>query len=121
MDTVIKIIGIGIVILGVAYFAEPGIMKRLMAFFKQGERIYLAGVLRLVLGIVFLISARECAIRWVIIMLSIIFITGSSVIFMLGPAKFQGMISWAERQPSWILRIMAAVTAVVGGIIIYAA
>ena len=121
MDTLIKIIGIGIMILGVAYFAEPGFMKRLMAFFKQGERIYLAGVLRLVLGIVFLLSARECAIKWVIIMFSIIFIAGSAVIFMFGPAKFQKMISWAERQPYWIIRIIAVVTATIGGIIIYSA
>ncbi len=121
MDTLIKIIGIGIMILGVAYFAEPGFMKRLMAFFKQGERIYLAGVLRLVLGIVFLLSARECDNKWIIILFSIIFIAGGAIVFMLGPVKFQSYISWAERQPSWVLRIMAVVIAVVGGIIIYAA
>ena len=121
MDTVVKIIGIGIMILGVAYFAQPGIMKWLMIFFKQGERIYISGVMRLVLGIVFLLSARECSIRWIIILCSIIFIAGSAVIFMLGPRKFEPFISWAERQPAWVLRIIAVFVAVFGGIIIYAA
>jgi len=121
MAILIKIIGIIIMVMGIAYFAEPGIMKRVIFFFKQGERIYIAGVMRLVLGIVFLLAARACDITWIIILFSIIFIAGSAIIFMLGPKKFQSLLSWWERQPSWILRIAGVVTAVFGGIIIYAA
>ena len=62
MDIVIKIMGIVLVFLAVLYLLKPDIMKSLMEFFKQGKRIYFAGLIRIVLAIVFLLAARECDI-----------------------------------------------------------
>ena len=121
MDILIIIIGIVIMIMGVAYFAEPKIMKWLLNFFRQGERIYIAGIMRLVLGIIFLLSARQCDMTWIIILISIVFIAGSLLIFVLGPRRLNPIIEWWEKLPVWVLRILAVVMLAFGGLIIYAA
>ena len=74
MDIIIKIIGIAFILLAIVYLLKPDVMKALMEFFKQGRRIYFAGLIRFVLAIIFLLAARECDITWVIVAFGILFI-----------------------------------------------
>ena len=53
MNNVIKIIGIVFVVIAIVYFLRPDVMKWLMEFFKQGKRLYFAGLIRFALAIVF--------------------------------------------------------------------
>ena len=74
MDIVIKIVGIAIVFIAIVYLLKPDVLKRLMEFFKQGKRLYFAGLIRFALAIVFLLGARECDITWVIVVFGILFL-----------------------------------------------
>jgi len=121
MDTVIKIIGILIVLIAIVYLLKPGVMKRLMEFFKQGKRIYFAGLIRFILAIVFLLGARECDVTWVIVLFGILFIISGLLIFILGPEKVRAMLDWYDKQPVIILRVIALIALAVGAVIIYSA
>ena len=46
MDIVIKSLGIVVALIGIVYLLRPGVMKWLMEFFKQGKRIYFAGLIK---------------------------------------------------------------------------
>ncbi len=46
MDIVVKGLGIVFVVLAIVYFLKPDVMKWLMEFFKQGKRIYFAGLIK---------------------------------------------------------------------------
>lgn len=121
MDVVIKVIGIVIIAVGILYLLRPNVMKYFMAFFKKGKRIYLTGLIRLSLAIVFLLGARECDITWVIVAFGILFMVSGLLIFMLGPKKIKPILEWFEKQPLLILRLAAIIALAMGGIIIYAA
>jgi len=121
MDVVIKIIGIIIIVVGILYLLKPNLMKHLIAFFKKGKRIYLAGLIRLAFAIIFLLGARECDITWVIVAFGILFMVSGLLIFMLGPKKIKTIFEWFEKQPMLILRLIAIIALAMGGIIIYAA
>jgi uncharacterized protein YjeT (DUF2065 family) len=121
MDTVIKITGIVFVCAGILYFLKPAIMKSIMEFFRAGNRIYLAGILRFILAIVFLLGARECDITWVIVVFAILFMVSGLLIFILGPKKTGAILDWYLRQPLLIFRILAVVAMLIGGIIVYSA
>lgn len=121
MDIVIEIIGIAIVCIAIVYLLKPDVMKRLMEFFKQGKRIYFAGLIRFALAIVFLLSARECKRFWVIFAFGILFIIGGLLIFILGPEKIRVMINWYQKQSALLLRVIAVIALAIGAVIIYSA
>lgn len=121
MDIVIQIIGIVIVFLAVLFLIKPDIMKRLLEFFKQGKRIYLAGLVRLVLAVVFLLAARECDITWVIVIFGILFLISGLSIFMIGAERLRPMLTWFQNQSALFRRVMAAIVLAVGAVIIYSA
>ena len=121
MAVVIKIIGAAIILLGLLYIVKPQIMKSLLEFFKKGSRIYIAALLRLTLAVVFLISAAECRIRWVIIALGILMMLGGLLIFALGPRRISPILEWWQRQSTLLLRVLAVIVLAIGAIIIYAA
>lgn len=121
MNTVIRIIGIAMVFIAVAYFARPGILRHLMEFFKQGRRIYFVALIRFVMAIVFLLGANSCNLPWVIIAFGVLFILSGLLIFILGPEKIRGIFEWYERQSVMILRLLAAVALVIGALVVYSA
>ena len=121
MDIVIKIIGIVFVCFAIVFLLKPAVMNYLMEFFKKGQRIYLAGLVRLVLAVVFLLGARECDITWVIVVFGILFLISGLLIFMLGPKKCKSMIDWYQKQSVLLLRVFAVIALAIGAIIIYSA
>jgi len=100
---------------------KPDVMKRIIEFFKQGRRMYFAGLVRFVLAVVFLLAASDCKMPWVIIVFGILFIIGGLLIFILGPEKVRSMLEWWQKQSVFILRVLALITLAVGAIIVYAA
>lgn len=118
---VIKSLGILFAIIGIVYLLRPDLIKWLMDFFKKGNRIYFAGVLRFALAVVFLVGARDCRYFWVIFAFGILFLIGGLLIFTLGPEKIRRMFDWYQGQPTLVFRAIALIVLVVGAIIIYSA
>ena len=121
MDIVIKGLGIVFCIMGIVYLLRPDIIKWLMEFFKQGKRIYFAGVIRFALAIVFFAGARECKYPWLIFAFGLLFIIGGLLIFVLGPEKIRRMLEWYQQQPVLIFRVIAVIVLAVGLIVIFSA
>jgi len=121
MDTVIKILGIIFVFIAIVYLLKPEAMNRMMDFFKQGKRIYFAGLIRFVLAVVFLLGARECDIPWVIATLGIVFLISGLLIFMLRLEKLKSILEWYQEQSLLLLRVIASIALLVGAIVIYSA
>ncbi|MBA7641618.1 hypothetical protein ES703_49303 [subsurface metagenome] len=121
MDIVIQSLGIVFALAGIVYLLRPDVMKWLMEFFKQGKRIYFAGLIRFALAIVFLVGARECKRFWVIFAFGILFIIGGLLIFTIGLERFKSIIDWWQKQSLLLLRVMALITLAVGAVIIYSA
>ncbi|MHC4116360.1 MAG: DUF2065 family protein [Planctomycetota bacterium] len=121
MNIAIKSLGILIALMGVAYLLKPVIIKRLMNFFKKGRRIYLPGLLRFALAVVFFLGARECRYFWVIFASGIIFLIDGLLIFTLGPERIRRILDWCEEQPMLIFRVIGLVVLAFGAVIIYSA
>jgi len=121
MDTAIKIIGVIIVSIAIVFLVKPTVMKLIIQFFKKGNRIYLAGLVRFALAVIFLLAARECDITWVILVFGILFLISGLLVFMLGPAKIGRMLDWYQKRPLILSRFMAVFILAVGAIIIYSA
>lgn len=118
---VIKLLGIVIALMGVAYLLRPQIVKRLMGFFKKGNRLYFPGLVRLALAVVFFVGARECRYFWSIFVLGVLFLVSGLLIFLLGPAKIRRLLEWYEKQPIFVFRVIAVIVTLVGAIVVFSA
>jgi len=121
MDIVIQSLGIVFCIIGIVYLLRPDVMKWLMEFFKQGKRIYFAGVIRFALAIVFFAGARECDKPWIIFAFGILFLISGLLIFVLGPEKVRRILDWYQKQPVLIFRVIAVIVLAIGVVIIISA
>jgi len=121
MAIVIKIIGLLLVLTAIFYLAKPDVIKHMMEFFRQGNRIYFAGLIRLILAVIFLAGARECDVTWLIFTLGILFLIAGILVFVLGTKKINAWIDWWLKKPLWALRLLSVLTLAFGGLIIYAA
>ena len=121
MAIVIKIIAIIFTVLGVVCLIKPGVLKTLMGFCTKGKRLYLAGLIRFILAIVFFLSARECDIPWVIVVFGILFLAGGLSIFLIPLEKLKSIVRWWQERGAWLIRVLAVITIAVGAIILYSA
>jgi uncharacterized protein YjeT (DUF2065 family) len=121
MSLTITIIGIFFICMGVFFLSKPAAVTHVIEFFKQGKRIYLAAVIRLILAVVFLIAARQCDLTWVIGLFGIIFLASGLVIFAAGPEKLQPMMNWFQKRSTSLARPVGVFIVAAGAIIIYAA
>ena len=121
MPKVIFAIGILIVLEGIVLLLRPDIYKRVLEYFVKGMILYLAGVLKIVFGIVFLISAMSCNIPWIIIAMGIIALAGGVWVFAVKLEKVQSMISWLLEKPPLAIRLLGGLALLFGGVIIWAA
>lgn len=121
MVLAVRIIGIVVLAMGIMFFIQPAVLRRLLGFFKKDGRMYFIALVRFALAVVFLMSAQECRIRWLIVTFGILFIASGLIIFMLGARRMRGMLEWVQKQSALLYRVMAAVAMIIGGVIIYGA
>lgn len=117
----IRLIGVICVIAGIIYTIRPDLQKRLMAFAAKGRRIYLAGILRFAMAVVFLVGAEQCRYKWGIVACGIGFLISGLIVFVLGSKRLNSMLAWFAKQPNLIIRIFALITLAIGGVICWCA
>jgi hypothetical protein len=118
MYFVIRIIGIVVILMALLYMARPDALRRLLGFFRKGNRIYLQALVRFALAVLFFVSARECKNFWVIFIFGILFLISGILILLLGPRRFEPILLWWQAQSPWILRFLGVIMLAVGIIIV---
>ena len=117
----IKSIGIIIVLFAILYLAKPSIMISILEFFKKGKRLYLPGILRFILAIIFLLGANRCHYPAVIAVFGVMFIIGGLLIFVMKLEKLKSILDWWQKQSIVLLRVLAIITFIIGAVIVYSA
>jgi len=121
MKDLIRLIGVLCIAAGIVYMLRPDIPKRLMAFVGKGKRIYLAGILRFALAVVFLVGAENCKYKWVIVAFGIGSLISGLLVFVLGPKRLNAMLAWFAKQPDMIIRTLALIALAIGAVICWCA
>jgi len=117
---VIGFIGIFIAAIGLGFILNPNMLKQVIAFFGKGKRLYLAGVLRLLIGIILLTTALRCEKPAIIVVFGILFIIGGVLIFALGLEKVKSILSWWDKKGALTMRLMGLLASLIGVLLVYA-
>lgn len=117
-----KLIGILMACMGIAVVFKPETMKKMVFFWKQDKRIYVAGLLRVIFGSVFLLSAPQAErFPWVIYFSGVFIFFGAIIIFALGLNKIKAMLDRWDKKPVSVLRYMGILFIAMGALVIYSA
>jgi len=119
MPVLVKLIGLIIVVMGAVILLNPVAMRWLIDFWKEGKRIYLVGLLRLLIGIILLLAASQCKLPGVVTTLGILILLGGLLIFLLGLEKVRSMLDWWSKKPPAALRLMGSIALAIGLLLFY--
>lgn len=121
MVALVKLVGILVVVMGAIYFVKPDVVKKVMHFWMKDNRLYLAGVLNVLVGIIFLLSASVCLIPWIVVIFGVLSLIKGILAFALGPKKVASFADQIVKKPVKTLRVFAVIALAIGVLLIYAA
>jgi hypothetical protein len=76
---------------------------------------------RVVLGLIFLLSASRCRLPAVIYGVGILALAAALLLVLLGEPRLDALINWWSQQPALAIRAWCALAALLGVLILYAA
>ena len=120
MKAVIWIIGALIVIEAAIIIVRPDIYKKFIKFLTRGRMLYIPAVVAVVVGIVFLIYARECSIPWIIIVFGLIAAIKGVAIFLVKGETLKETLNWLHERSNMTLRLLGILALAIGALILYA-
>ena len=99
---------------------RPGVYRKFIKFFTYGRMPYVPAAIAIVIGILFLIFARDCRQPWIIIVFGLIAATKGVWIFLMKPQSLKDMSSWLGERSDTTLRLLGILALAVGTLILYA-
>lgn len=118
MLILVILIGVYMIVIGNIILFDPKVFNRVIAFFMHGKKIYMAGILRILLGAIFLLAAPDSRLKGVLITLGILVFAGGLLIFVLGEKRIRTMVSWIEKKPPVFARVWGIIAIGMGVLII---
>lgn len=120
MEHSVWLIGLLIAAWGIVSVLWPFGQKALLGFLAQGRRAYAAVALKILIGVLWLLFARDCRIPSVIIVLGILTVLGTVLFAALPLSKVQAWVQWCYSRPIWFYRVWGVFAVLMGVLVIYA-
>lgn len=120
MSLIVTLFGIVIAALGIAGLIRPGsLIGFVSAAWRLRAGLYLAIVLRLVLGVALIGAASSSRFPDALGILGVISIIGALVASSLGFERLRAFVQWWAARPSGFVRAWGLVAAGFGGFLVY--
>lgn len=119
MAILVKLFGIAIVVMGIIFLINPKVLRQYVTFWKQRKRLYMGGILALLIGIIFLLAASQCRLAGIIIIFGILSILKGVFYFAVGQKKLDSMLNWWQKRSLPAVRLYAIIIVALGALLIY--
>ncbi len=116
-----KLIGLLIVIMGLLSLVNTELLKKLVEYFKEGNRLYVSMVIKALIGLILFVSASTARMPSIIYVIGLLYILGPVVGLILGVEKMKKLLDWWAGQTEKVYKSWAIGAMVFGCVIIFAA
>ncbi len=116
MVWIILIAGFAIIIYCLVLLAAPKLVRRMIDFFSVGSRLYAAGLIRLLLGVMLLLCSAQSKCWGFVIAMGLLASAGGISVFFLALRRTKKLLTRLRNQSDLALRLFVLV-----GLIIWAA
>jgi len=120
MLILVRLLALAMMVIGVLFLIKPKMMNSYAAFWKKDKRLYIGGVINLIFGIIFLMSASQCKAPLVMIVMGLMSLVKGIMLFVIGPEKAKAMISKWENKPVGAIRAFAVLPILIGVLLMWA-
>ena len=101
MLILVRLFGIVIVGMGVAFLVNPKLYRQYMGFWEQGRRLYVGAILSILIGVILLMAASECRLVGVILALGILCLVKGILLLTLGQEKMKSNKIGIKTEVQW--------------------
>ncbi len=121
MSELVRLIGLIAAVAGVVFIAKIKTLKQLLAFWDEGKRVYVLGGIRILVGLILLLSALQCRIVWIVFVVGLLAIISGATIFVFGAEKSKEVIKAWQEKPDKTLRSISLIVVAIGLVLLYSA
>ena len=121
MILIVNIMGVVMSLVGLTFLFKPSLMKKFVSFMKGTKKIYMIGILRLALGVIFIIAAPQANYAPVIMAIGILMVSSGILVFGLGLKRATAIMEWFLKMPDSNARLIAIVPILLGVLILFSA
>jgi uncharacterized membrane protein HdeD (DUF308 family) len=114
MILLVKLFSIVVIIYGCLLILKPGILKVVFEYAKKKNRVYVAGGVKALVGVVLVIAASSCEIPWIVFFLGALCVFGGAATFLLKKTAVVQMMEWVEKKPDWHVYLVGAIALAIG-------
>ncbi len=114
MEILAQAVGLLIAACGLAILIQPQLTHKVFEFIKQGHRIYIAGVVRVCVGLVLFLSSSGSDIPMAANMLGAIFLLSGVIVFVSDLEKLKAFMAKYNELPEVTLRLLGLLAAAFG-------
>jgi hypothetical protein len=119
MSAVVVIVGLLILGIGIVILISPVKLKRILHIFLQRQWWYFVTVIRILMGILFVMAASETRAPSFVGAVGIMFILAGVAIPLVGFARIERLAHWWLQRSAGILRLWALVAAAFGAVVLW--
>ena len=109
-----QLVGILIMGMGFGIFASPAFVEKVFQFFKEGRRIYYAGVFRTAVGLILFLAASRSLVPLAAIALGLMFLVSGIVVFAADQEKLKSFMAAFSQMPPLVIRLFGLIAASFG-------
>jgi hypothetical protein len=120
MNIIVLIVGWLILLLGLLGIASPHSLVNAVLGMPSATRFYVTVIVRIVVGIIFLLASRCCRVAWLVYLFGVIILLSGIVVLFLGAGRLDGIINWFAARSDAGLRSAYVVDVIIGGLLIFA-
>ena len=109
-----KLIGLVVAGVGLTICVSPKFMQKIFDFVKEGKRIYWAGVVRCLVGLILLVIAPKCVLPVATFVVGVILILSGVIAFACDLEKLKSFLAHYSDLPVLVIRLIGLVAACYG-------
>jgi len=119
MAWIILIAGFAKIVYCLAILIAPKILRKTVDFFSIGSRLYVAGLLRLLLGVILLILSTQARSWGYVVIVGLVLSASGLSLFFLALRRIKKILGRLQNQPNFILRLFAITGLTIWVLLIY--
>ena len=112
-------VGYALMALCLAILAVPKILRAILDFFSIGSRLYLAGFLRLAVGVVLLILATQTRFWGYVVTIGLISAASGMSVFFFALRRTKKLLLRFKKQSNLTLRLYAIAGLIIWAVLVY--
>ena len=121
MVSLVKFLGIFILVTSVSFMLKPDMIKRWMELWTKGKRIYIGAAINLIIGVLLLRGASQCTLPAIVTVVGILSLIKGVALLVRGPESLKFWSKLLKDKSASVLRLFLLLGLAIGVLLIYAA